>query len=452
VRGLQLILFFFVLTISFGQSSPTTRILFILDASNSMNSSWGSQTRIQAAREVLNQELEVLRGVPNTEVALRVYGHQTPYSNLTQDCNDTKLEVPFGINNIDQIKLKIKTIEAKGATPIARSLEASAGDFPDTISRNIIILITDGLESCDNDPCVIAKKLKEKGVKVTPFVIGLGMDMSYLDKFNCIGSYTDAEDKESFRNVFKNILNTVLVKTTVQVDLNDIKGKPTETNVTLFFYEAGTTKLKYTFVHTLNRLGNPDTLFLDPTLTYDLIVNTIPRVYKSSITLKKYVHNTISVSAPQGLLKLTTPNSIYAQSVAMVVSSTDEPKTIHHQLMGEINKYLVGTYELEILTLPRIYKTVEVTQSNTETILIDAPGQLDFSFEKPMIAQLFVNNNAKELVWVYNFSERTNMGQLLLQPGSYTIVYRTKEMKSSGYTREKSFTITSNKTNSIKLN
>jgi hypothetical protein len=32
-------------------------------------------------------------------------------------------------------------------------------------------------------------------------------------------------------NVFKNILNTVLVKTTVQVNLNDIKGKPTETVV-----------------------------------------------------------------------------------------------------------------------------------------------------------------------------------------------------------------------------
>ena len=238
----------------------------------------------------------------------------------------------------------------------------------------------------------------------------------------------------------------------MQVNLNDIKGKPTETNVTLFFYEAGTTKLKYTFVHTLNRLGNPDTLFLDPTLNYDLIVNTIPRVFKSSITLKKYVHNTISVSAPQGMLKLTTPNSIYGPSVAMVISKVDDPKTIHHQLMGEINKYVVGTYDVEILTLPRIYKTADVTQSNTETILIDAPGQLDFTFEKPMIAQLFVNNNAKDLVWVYNFSDRTNTGQLLLQPGSYTIIYRNKEMKSSGYTREKSFTITSNKTNSIKLN
>ena len=164
-----------------------------------MNSAWGNQTRIQAAREVLNQELEALRGVQNTEIALRVYGHQTAFSNLEQDCNDTKLEVPFGVNNLDQIKLKIKSIDAKGATPIARSLEAAAGDFPDTLAKNIIILITDGLESCDNDPCVIAKKLKEKGVKVTPFVIGLGMDMSYLDKFNCIGSYSDAEDKESMQ-------------------------------------------------------------------------------------------------------------------------------------------------------------------------------------------------------------------------------------------------------------
>jgi len=178
VKGITFFVFIFYFSTVFGQLNPTTRILFILDASNSMNSSWGSQTRIQAAREVLNQELEALRNVPNTEIALRIYGHQTPFNNLEQDCNDTKLEVPFGINNLEQIKLKIKTVEAKGATPIARSLEAAAGDFPDTLARNIIILITDGLESCDNDPCIIAKKLKTKGVKVTPFVIGLGMDMS----------------------------------------------------------------------------------------------------------------------------------------------------------------------------------------------------------------------------------------------------------------------------------
>jgi Ca-activated chloride channel family protein len=452
VRGITFFVFIFYFSAVFGQLNPTTRILFILDASNSMNSSWGSQTRIQAAREVLNQELEALRNVPNTEIALRIYGHQTPFNNFEQDCNDTKLEVPFGINNLEQIKLKIKTVEAKGATPIARSLEAAAGDFPDTLARNIIILITDGLESCDNDPCIIAKKLKTKGVKVTPFVIGLGMDMSYLDKFSCIGTYSDAEDKESFRNVFKNILNTVLEKTSVQVNLNDITGKPTETNVTLFFYEAGTANLKYTFVHTLNRFGNPDTLYLDPAIAYDLKVNTTPTLLKVGITLKKHVHNTISVSAPQGFIRLTSMKSNYNPNFEMRVMSKGDSKTLLAQFYNDVYKYLMGTYEVEILTIPRIYKTVEVTQSSVSTISIDAPGELAYTFNKPLIAQLFLQDKAGFWNGIYTFSDSSTAGKILIQPGTYKLVYRTKDMKSSGYTHEKIITISSNKTNTLNIN
>jgi Ca-activated chloride channel homolog len=452
VKGITFFVFIFYFSAVFGQLNPTTRILFILDASNSMNSSWGSQTRIQAAREVLNQELEALRNVPNTEIALRIYGHQTPFNNLEQDCNDTKLEVPFGINNLEQIKLKIKTVEAKGATPIARSLEAAAGDFPDTLARNIIILITDGLESCDNDPCIIAKKLKTKGVKVTPFVIGLGMDMSYLDKFSCIGTYSDAEDKESFRNVFKNILNTVLEKTSVQVNLNDITGKPTETNVTMFFYEAGTATLKYTFVHTLNRFGNPDTLYLDPAIAYDLKVNTTPALLKTGITLKKHVHNTINLSAPQGFIRLTSIKSSYNPRFEMRVIPKGDSKTLLSQTYNDIYKYLIGTYEVEILTIPRIYKTVEVTQAAVSTISIDAPGELAYTFNKPLIAQLFLQDKSGFWNGVYTFSDSSTAGKILIQPGTYKLVYRTKDMKSSGYTHEKIITITSNKTNTLNIN
>ena len=452
MKGITFYIFIFYFSAVFGQLNPTTRILFILDASNSMNSSWGSQTRIQAAREVLNQELEALRNVPNTEIALRIYGHQTPFNNLEQDCNDTKLEVPFGINNLEQIKLKIKTVEAKGATPIARSLEAAAGDFPDTLARNIIILITDGLESCDNDPCIIAKKLKTKGVKVTPFVIGLGMDMSYLDKFSCIGTYSDAEDKESFRNVFKNILNTVLEKTSVQVNLNDITGKPTETNVTMFFYEAGTATLKYTFVHTLNRFGNPDTLYLDPAIAYDLKVNTTPTLLKTGITLKKHVHNTINISAPQGFIRLTSMKSNYNPRFEMRVIPKGDSKTLLSQTYNDIYKYLIGTYEVEILTIPRIYKTVEVTQAAVSTISIDAPGELAYTFNKPLIAQLFLQDKTGFWNGVYTFSDSSTAGKILIQPGTYKLVYRTKDMKSSGYTHEKIITITSNKTNTLNIN
>lgn len=452
MKGITLFVIVFYCTLVLGQLTPTTRILFILDASNSMNSSWGSQTRIQAARDVLNQELEALRNIPNTEIALRIYGHQTPFNNLEQDCNDTKLEVPFGSNNLENIKLKIKTVEAKGATPIARSLEAAATDFPDTLARNIIILITDGLESCDNDPCVIAKKLKTKGVKVTPFVIGLGMDMSYLDKFSCIGTYSDAEDKESFRNVFKNILNTVLEKTSVQVNLNDLLGKPTETNVTMFFYESGTANLKYTFVHTINRFGNPDTLYLDPEISYDLKVNTTPTLFKSGISLNKHVHNIINVSAPQGFIRLTSTKSNYNPKFEMRVVPKGDSKTLLTQFYNETSKYLVGTYDLEIYTIPRIYKTVEVTQSTVSAISIDAPGELVYTFNKPLVAQLFLQDKVGYWNGIYTFSDVSTSGKLLIQPGTYKLVYRTKEMKSSGYTHEKIITITSNKTNTLNIN
>ena len=214
-----LFIFFFILSVQtiFGQN--LTRILFILDASNSMNAEWGAKTRIDLAKEHLNKSLENLRGIPNLEIALRVYGHQSPITATFQDCNDTKLEVIFGKNNIDQIKRRVTSIEAKGTTPIARSLEAAAGDFPDTLARNFIILITDGLEACDNDPCVIAKKLKDKGVKVTPFVIGLGMDLSYLEKFKCIGTYFDAETSEAFSSTLKTVINKTLLNTTIQLEV-----------------------------------------------------------------------------------------------------------------------------------------------------------------------------------------------------------------------------------------
>jgi Ca-activated chloride channel family protein len=435
------------------QSSPKTRVLLILDASNSMNSAWGNQTRIQAAREILNQELEILRGVQNVEVALRVYGHQTPFNNLNQDCNDTRLEIPFGSNNLEAIKNKIKSIEAKGATPIARSLEASAADFPDTLSRNVIILITDGLESCDNDPCIIAKKLKDKGVKVTPFVIGLGMDMTYLDKFKCIGSYSDAEDKESFRRVFKTILTNVLQRTTVQINLNDVHSIPSETDVTVLLYEAGTNHLKYSFIHTLNRMGNPDTLSIDPSIRYDVVVQTLPMIEKKAVEIKKHVHNVISLDAPQGYLKLTSlARSTFNPLFEMRVIDRATNKTINHQGYQRKSKYLIGKYDVEVLTIPRIYRTVEIKQSTITNVEIEAPGELDFSFVKPIVGQIFQQNASGKWELIYTFSEETLVGKLLIQPGSYKLIYRFKEKKSSGYSNEKLITISSNKTYKLNLN
>lgn len=414
-----------------------------------MNAQWDTQTRIEAAKEILAQAVDSLKGTPNLEIALRVYGHQSPITATYQDCNDTKLEIPFGKDNFDKVKYRIKSIVAKGTTPIARSLEAAADDFPDQNSRNIIILITDGLEACDNDPCVIAKKLKDKGVKVTPFVIGLGMDLSYLDKFNCIGAYSDAETKDAFRNVLKNVVSKALLNTTVQINLNDITKNPKETDVTLFLYEAGTTKLKYTFIHTINRFGNPDTLIIDPSLKYDLIVNTIPRIEKKNITLQKHIHNTIIVDAPQGYIKVRFINASRTYLIETRVMQEGNPNTLNVQKIDRSDKYLVGKYDLEILTLPRTYVTVDVTQSSTSNIDIMAPGFFSYRVTNTVIAQVFVVQDNGTYDWVCNLDENVPSGSVQLQPGNYRLVYRQKSIKSSSNTIDKNFRILSNKTTTI---
>ena len=427
-------------TFCFAQKPSSTRILFILDASNSMNSTWDKQTRLEGAKEVLLQAMEQFKEVPNIEIALRIYGHQTPITNDTQDCNDTKLEVPFSVGNIDVIKNKIRGLVAKGATPIARSLEAAAGDFPDTLARNVIILITDGLESCDNNPCVIAKKLREKGVKVTPFVIGLGMDLSYLENFSCIGTYSDAEDKDSFKNVLITIIGKILTKTSVQFNLNDILQKPTETNVTLFLYEAGTQNLKYTFTHTINRYANPDTLVMDPSLKYDLVVNTLPKIEKKGIYLIRNTHNTVQVDAAQGFLKFQGANL-----TSIRIMEKGKFATINVQSNNSQDKYLVGFYDLEILTLPRTYQRIEISQSKTTVVAITAPGSLELKSVKFNVGQVFVDKGNGIVEWVFNLDEKSLTSKHVLQPGNYKVVYRQKDQKSTGYTQEKKFKIESTK-------
>ena len=443
-------LFFCISSFFWGQNQ--TRILFILDASNSMNAEWGGKTRIELAKQHLNKSIEGLRGVPNLEIALRVYGHQSPITATFQDCNDTKLEVAFAANNIDKIKQRVQSIEAKGTTPIARSLEAAAADFPDTLARNFIILITDGLEACDNDPCVIAKKLKDKGVKVTPFVIGLGMDLSYLEKFKCIGTYFDAETSESFNSTLQTVLKKALLNTTVQINLNDITKKPTETNVTMFLYEAGTKNLKYTFVHTINRYGNPDTLVISPEFKYDLVVNTIPMVEKKDITIQKHTHNTIKVDCPQGFIKVQCPTcSNGTKEIPVRIMQENIQQTLNVQNLNSTIKYLTGNYDIEILTLPRSTQKIKIQQSKTEVISIIAPGMFDFTFGAEYIAQVFLMKSDGNADWVLNIDDKSKKGQFQLQPGSYKLVYRLKSQKSSSYTGEKTFKIDSNRTTTINL-
>jgi Ca-activated chloride channel family protein len=428
-----------------------TRILFVFDASNSMHARWDVSTRIAIAKEVLIKTVDSLSSIPNLEIALRVYGHQSPITPTFQDCGDTKLEVPFGPGNHTRIKQKIRQIEPKGTTPIARSLEAAADDFPDKNSRNIIILITDGIEACDADPCIIADKLRAKGITIRPFVIGVGIDMDYLNYFDCIGTFLDANDKNSFIQVMRTAVNSALSGTTVQVNLNNVNGKPLETNVSFNLYKAGTKTIVYSFVHTMNKNRLPDTLIIDDKILYDIEVFSTPVVSAQNIKIIPNRHNIIEVDAPRGSLQVKLINPMRSYSIPTRIYKTSDQKTLNVQQIDETDMYIVGTYEIEIMTLPRIFRTVEIKQSYTQVIHIPTPGQLSYKTGNRIIGQIFVLNKDGSMEWVTNLSDSALSGSYNLQPGEYVIVYRSFHSMNTLHTTKKKFIIVSNKTTTLNL-
>jgi Ca-activated chloride channel family protein len=423
-----------------------------MDASGSMYAQMDKDTRINVAKRLLSKIMDSLQQAKNVEVALRVYGHTSPPSR--RDCKDTRLEVPFKQNNHEEIKKRVQSINPKGTTLIAYSLQQAAYDFPKEPNvRNVIVLITDGIEECDGDPCAVSEALQSSGVILRPFIIGLGGTDEFRKAFECVGRYYDANTEESFDNILNVVVSQALNNTTVQVNLLDVFSKPTETNVNMSFYDMHSGMLIDNFVHTINEKGNPDTLNLDPIYRYKMVVHTLPPVSKENIEIIPGKHNIVGVDAPQGMLQLKVIGQTNYNQLQFIVRQQNNPKTLEVQDVNTIEKYLVGKYDLEILTLPRIHqKAVEIKQSYTTTVEIPQPGKLIVTAIAQQYYADIYQMNRNELVWVYKLPVESRSHSLIMQPGNYKIIYRAKAAYRSNNTFEREFKIISGSATNLSLN
>jgi len=428
---------------------PLTRILFVFDASQSMYGHWQSDTKFNIASRLFSNLLDSLKNLKNLEMALRVYGHQRQYP--PQVCNDTKLEVPFARDNVARIKHVLKTITPKGTTPIAFSLEQSVNDFtPCDNCRNVIVLITDGLEECGGDPCLVSHELQKQGIVLKPFIIGIGKN--FKESFDCVGSYFDATNEKEFRSALNVVISRALNPTSVQVNLLDVYHNPTETNVNMTFYDNISGKIKYNFIHSQNSKGLPDTLEIDPLLTYDIVVHTIPPVRKDSVKLTSGIHNTIGIDAPQGFLTFRTGGTSTIKNLPCIIHKAGSHEIINVQEFEQTEKYLIGSYDIEILCLPRIeVKDVTVAQSHTTTVDITLPGIAVIQKSTNGYGSLYIEEK-DNLTWIYNLKDTPQQQEtLFLQPGNYRIVFRSKFSNKASYSIDKSFEVLPGQTVNVKL-
>jgi len=428
---------------------PLTRILFVLDGSQSMYGRWQSDVKMNIAQSLLSNLLDSLKDVENIQLALRVYGHQKTYP--PQDCDDTRLLVPFADNNAMRIKNQLRYVKPKGTTPIAFALEQAARDFPPCDNcRNIIILITDGLEECDGDPCAVSQTLQKAGIVLKPFVIGIGRN--FREAFDCVGTYFDASSEEQFSKALDLVISQALNSTSAQVNLLDSYNKPTETNVNMTLYDHVSGQVKYNFIHTLNHKGRPDTMMIDPLVIYDVVVHTLPPVRVDSIKITPGQHTIIPVKTPQGMLQLKMEGTLQStKNLQAIVRHKDRMGTINVQQFGQTENYLIGDYDIEVLCLPRIsIDDINIAQSTTTTVEIPVPGIAVIQKQAQGYGSLYVlRDNVME--WIYNFRTNDLQESMILQPGDYRVVFRARYADRSAYTIDKSFRITSGKTTNVKI-
>ena len=197
------------------QADESTKVLLLLDVSGSMNEKISSGgTKFAAAKRALKQVADALPA--GTQVGLRVYGSEIaePKDTNPKACRDTELVMPIGPLDRAKMYKAVDSFDRSGETPIAYSLGKAVDDLGDK-GRRVLVLISDGEESCAGDPCPAARKLAGNGVDLQFNAIGLDVGSKARKQLKCIaqagdGSYYDADEADDLSEALRKITERAL--------------------------------------------------------------------------------------------------------------------------------------------------------------------------------------------------------------------------------------------------
>lgn len=139
--------------------------MLVLDASGSMWGTLQNQSKIEIARATV---ADVLKTWPRANaLGLVAYGHRRK-----GDCADIETLLPIAPVNAAAFQASVDALNPKGMTPISAAVQHAAQALKSSEQKATVILVSDGEESCNLDPCQIARQLEADGIDFTAHVIG----------------------------------------------------------------------------------------------------------------------------------------------------------------------------------------------------------------------------------------------------------------------------------------
>lgn len=185
-------------------------VLFILDASGSMKAKIDKQEKMVIAKEVMTN---LLRDLPDMiKVGLEVYGHRTK-----GDCNDIEVISPVGQADKATLIQQIQSIDPKGMTPITQALQVAAERLKTAEQETTVVLVSDGEETCKDDPCAAVGSLLQQGIKLKVHVVGFDVGDKEKQQLMCIakagnGKYFAAKNAEQLKDALTEVKQEVVKK------------------------------------------------------------------------------------------------------------------------------------------------------------------------------------------------------------------------------------------------
>jgi len=197
------------------QTALSGNLMFILDASGSMELKIKEKTRMEIVRDSLTALVgSPFPAVPN--VGMTVFGHR-----YKGDCNDVEELVPLAPLNKELFVRKLQSVYPAGMTAIAFSILKTSEIMRLSQDQTTLILIADGEDSCNGSPCELVKSLKAEGLKFVMHVIEFDMASADNKQLECMakaggGRYFSARNAEDLSRALKKAIETPGLK----------KGKP----------------------------------------------------------------------------------------------------------------------------------------------------------------------------------------------------------------------------------
>lgn len=142
--------------------------MIVFDASGSMTGMGFGERTVRRIEQVQGALARVLPDIaPVRNLGLIVFG-----PGRRQACENVDLRLRPGPNSAARIMSEVDGLQPYGQTPLTDAVDAAAKALKFRKRPAVIVLLTDGEETCHGEPCALAHDLKVQGHDVTVHVIG----------------------------------------------------------------------------------------------------------------------------------------------------------------------------------------------------------------------------------------------------------------------------------------